>query len=165
MEEEKKYVYVTKSLADKIESAQSDRTKLTIIEDYIRESKNEIKSNLESLEEDVVIYKGLMIKAKEAFREVKEEQLTASYKVWEKFDEEMRSVSESVKIAKEKIIPLKKEIQEVNELLRECSTYNLKELLSIIKEISSELSYDSKTGDILKFLFKEYKKPPTPSGL
>lgn len=157
-EEEKEFVYLPKSMANKIKSAETDKTKLNIIDDYIRESKQEIKNNLESLESDVVQYKAMMLKAKEAFREAKEEQLNASYKLWEKFDKELAEVRTKVEKVKEEIMPIKKILEETKDLLNNINTYQVENLFKSIKEIGNEISYNSTNGKILKFIIDNYKE-------
>ena len=67
MSEEKDIVWLPKSLAKKVNALDTRDSKAynDVIQDYIDASKREIKANVESLEEDVLIYKAAMIKANE----------------------------------------------------------------------------------------------------
>lgn len=155
--EEKEFVYLPVSLARKIKDLGEGKVYEGLVLDYLNESKNEIKANLASLDDDVIRYKGLMIKAKQAFKEAKDEEIKNSYEMWESLDKELPSLKEKVESMKQSLLPLQSTLKEINSGMEVLRTYQIKELLEIVKEISQELSYDSKTGKILKFLVANYK--------
>jgi len=80
--EEREFVYVPKSLAKKIKELEDGKVKEDLILEYLDKSRKEVKANLETLEDDVIQYQGIMIKAKQTFEKAKNEQLTASYDLW-----------------------------------------------------------------------------------
>ena len=155
--EERDLVWLPKRLAEKIKDNTDKKLEEKLIVDYLDQSRSDVKANLESLDEDILRYKGLMAKARQAFREAKEEQLQANYDLWEKFDKELPKLSEKVEMLKNKVEPIKRQVQELNESLDKVRSYQIKDLVDLLKEISDALSYDSNTGKILKFLVKNYK--------
>ncbi len=155
--EEKDLVWLPKSLVKKIKKAEEggeDYENLVI--SYLDESNREVRNNLELLEEDVLQYRGLMVKAKQEFKKAKEEHLQASYEVWEEFDKELPSISEKVQKLTDEVKPIKEAADELKDTLNSISLYNLKELADVIEKISNYLSYNSETGKILKYLVKTY---------
>ena len=51
---------------------------------------------VEAMEEDAAIFSGLMLKVKQSFGKAKDEALSASYDLWEKYDQERPSVEKKV---------------------------------------------------------------------
>lgn len=157
--ENKKYIslYLPEKLADKIESIKDDSLKEEEIMKFFDRSKEEIKSQLECLEEDVIRYKGLMISARNSFKEAKNEELNANYELWEKFDKDLSTVREKVGNIKNELIPLKKELQEVNNLIGTIQDWKLKDFLKTLSEINEILSYDNNKNRMIKFLMDNFK--------
>lgn len=157
-EKEKEFVYLPKELAEKIKQIQDSKVIESIIIDYIDESKREIQANLENLDDDVIKYKGLMLKAKKAFEDAKNEQLTASYALWEKFEDERPNTTEKIESIVNLLNPLVNKLEEVNSLMAKVNLYDLEKFLKILSEISNLVGYNGQTAELLKFLFENFKK-------
>jgi len=156
--EEREFVYVPKSLAKKIKELEDGKVKEDLILEYLDKSRKEVKANLETLEDDVIQYQGIMIKAKQTFEKAKNEQLTASYDLWERFDKEMPKLQKKIETITSQIEPIANQIIELNEALDKIHSYQIKDLVELLKEVSSCLEYDGNTGKILKFLVTNYNK-------
>ena len=156
MEEEKEYVslYLPKSLAKKIKQLESGESHEDIVQSFLDESKRDIKNSLECLEDDVLEYKALMTKAKVAFREAKEEQLQASYELWEKFEEDLPSVEEKITKLINKLKPVERQLSQINDLLNGLSFYSIENAMELIGKINQ---MTSETKNIFKFLLENYK--------
>jgi len=157
LSEEKEIVWLPKSIASQIKDLNDKKMEEEIILKYIDESRSDIKHFLENLDDDLLQYRALMVKTRNAFKEAKEEQLQANYELWENFDKEMPSLQEKIDKVKKAIEPVSNQIKELNEALGNIRSYELKELLEVIKGISQYLGYDNNAGKILKFLVKNYK--------
>lgn len=157
--EEKDLIWLPKSLVKKIKDIEDTKTIEAEIYKYIEESKKDLRINLESLDDDVLLYKAYMIKAKNAFEAAKNEQLEASYALWEKFDTELYEVRKKVEKVKEVMNPIKQELEELKTLMNSVKTYDIEKLLEVIKTIATYLSYDGDTAKVVRFLFENYKKP------
>jgi chromosome segregation ATPase len=157
LNEEKEIVWLPKSIANQIKDLNDKKMEEEIILKYIDESRSDIKNSLESLDDDLLQYRALMVKTRNAFKEAKEEQLQANYELWENFDKEMPSLQEKIDKVKKAIEPVSNQIKELNEALGDIRSYELKDLLEVIKGISQYLGYDNNAGKILKFLVKNYK--------
>jgi hypothetical protein len=157
-EEKKELVWIPARLKKEFDEINDDRQKEFLIVKYIEECKQDLKYSIESLDEDVASFKGSMIKARKAFEDAKNEQLTQSYELWEKFDKELPSITKKVDGVKKVLQPLTEELREINELLGKTSNYQINELLKTLKDIRYEISGSSEVGKMLKFLFANYKQ-------
>lgn len=151
---EKRHVYIRSDWADKIEQAVSDESQKAIIEQLIAESKKEYRLNYESLQEDVLIYKALMLQTKIAFKEAKEEYVKSSYELWENFEKELPSVREKTQHLINQMSPIKNELAQINSMLDSLKAWKFNDLIKAIEAINST---DSKTLDMIKFLVDNYK--------
>lgn len=152
--EEKEIVWLPKSIAKKVKEMTDDRLLNEAIDMYFEESKKKIRGNLEALEEDVIQYKASMMKAKQAFREAKEEQIKASYAMWEKMDDEMPRLEEKVKQAIRRIEPFIETLEKANNLIRFINTYQFERFFEQVSEI--DRIYKENPG-IFEFMMKHYK--------
>lgn len=163
MRDNQELIWVDKDIAERYKELQGDNSKreeqIKIINDYIEgvcnKSKMEFKANLESLDEDVAIYTGLMLKVKQAFEKAKNEQLTASYDLWDKFNEEIPNVTEKIKEITNTINPLREQLDEINSLIRKIDTYDMEKLTNAVKELSSLYGTNK---EMIEFLVKNFKK-------
>lgn len=155
--EEKELVWLPVSLVKKLKRTQDKGEQETLILKYIDESERDIQYSIESLEDEVVRYKGAMLKARKAFEEAKNEQLGANYAMWEKFEEELPSLEKKIETVKDLVAPVANQIEDLEKTLEKLQTYRIEDLLKLIENINRELCYDSNTSKILKFLVKEYK--------
>src|SRR5688572_20798439 len=90
--EEKEIVWLPKSLAEKVKQITDGKLLELEILKYAEESKSSLRQDIESIEEDVLQYRAFMVKAKNAFKEAKDEQLDASYALWEKFEDDLKGL-------------------------------------------------------------------------
>lgn len=152
---EKEYVFIPKKLAEKIKDLESDKQMEDTIIGYYNQSRRELQGELDCLDEDVIQYKANMMKARQAFREAKEEQLDANYELWEKFDADIKGVSAYVAKATSQLQPLKAELSQLKELMNQIDKWEIEKLVGLIDKLNS--SFYGETGNILKFLFENYK--------
>jgi len=156
MEEATELVWLPKSLAEQVKGIKDGAMQSTMIIDYINECKKELKTNIESMDEDVLIFRGLMATAKKAFQETKEQELKAFYELWDKFQTDKVQVGDFVKQAKAELQPLKKELQSIKDLMSSIDQWGIKDLIGLIEKLNS--SFYGETEKMVKFLFDNYKK-------
>jgi len=159
---EKEIVWVDKEFAErlkKLESEESTREQqdrvfdeyLAKISDYV---KRDFAASLEGLEEDAAIFTGLMLKVKQAFEKAKDEQLTASYALWEKFEEEKPSISKKIAGLAETLNPLIDQLTTVNSLLDKLNTYNIDR---VVESVSLLNGLYGGGKDMMEFLITNFK--------
>lgn len=157
-EEATEIVWLPKSLAIKIKELKDGESQSKLIVEYIESMKRELKINIESMDEDVLIFRGLMAKAKQAFKETKETELNSFYELWEKFETDKKKVREFVIAAKAELQPLKLELKEIGNLMDGIDKWKIDNLLETIKKVGEYAYEGSETHKILKFLFDNYKR-------
>jgi peptidoglycan hydrolase CwlO-like protein len=160
MTEEKDLVWLPKELADKVNAYKdpfSDKV-VALMEKYIDDSKNEWKLNFESLEEDLLMYRGLMVKTKKAFQEAKEEQCEAAYELWEKIDAEIPRTDEKIGGLIKLFDPLEKKLDKLNNSLAKIDTYQIERFTELVTKLDSILSCKGQTNDMMVFLMENFKK-------
>ena len=154
-----KLIWVDEEFADKYNAIESDTEKIKVFEVYLKTvsdaSKKEFKANLESLKEDVAIYTGLMLHVKQAFGKAKNEQLLASYKLWEKFEKDIPKVKQKVDKIINAIDPITKKTKELEEKIKNIQTWNIEKFIECIEKISGLYGKDKKMFEFLVNNFKE----------
>lgn len=151
-EEEKDLVWLPKSLCKKIKELE-DTDKFIL--DYIEESKKDIKLNIDSLDDEVLVYKGLMAKARTAFQEAKTEALEANYATWESFDKESKNISSKAIALKDSLGPLTQELEKINGLIDKVRTHRIDELISTIEKFNSLYGQNK---EVFEFLLNNFGK-------
>lgn len=160
MTEDKDLVWVPKKLADEINAYKDpfhDKV-VELMENYIDDSKNEWKMNFESLEEDLLMYRGLMVKTKKAFQEAKEEQCGAAYELWEKIEAEIPKTQEKIDKLIKLFDPLEKKLDKLNNSLAKINTYQIERFTELVAKLDSILSCEGQTSDMMVFLMENFKK-------
>jgi predicted RNase H-like nuclease (RuvC/YqgF family) len=154
--EERDIVWLPRSLATKVNYVTDAEALNREILNYVEETKKDLRINIESMEEDIILYRAQMIKARDSFKQAKEEQLDANYKLWEEYDVEIGKLRVKVSKFAEELKPLKQELDEIKKQMDSINKWGLEDLIKTIK-LLNETNY-GETEKILKFLFENYKK-------
>lgn len=153
-----KLIWVDEDQAIRYEQCQSEEEGHKVFDEYIdkvkEESKRDFKANLETLEEDVAIYTGLMLKVKQAFEKAKDEQLSLSYLVWENFEKEVPSIRNNVSKIVKILDPLETKLKYINEQLKKIDTWNIERVINAITAFN-DLS--AKNKQMFEFLINNFK--------
>lgn len=154
-------IWVDEKQAEEYKKLHSDEEKYRWFEEYLaglkEETKKEFKANLESLEEDVAIYTGLMLKVKQSFEKAKNEQLSLSYSIWENFEKEMPSIKDNVDKIIDVLKPLEIKLKAINELLGNINTWNIEK---VSKTITSFTELYGKNKEMFLFLIENFNDEP-----
>ncbi len=156
---EKVLVWVTKNQGERFNQIESNEERYKAFEEYletvIAESKSEFKSNLETLEEDVAIYTGLMLKVKQAFEKAKSEQLQGYYALWEKFDLELPSTNKKVNQVLAILEPLAKKLNEMNSIFKSIQTWDINKFIDTLDKLNGLYG---KNKEMVEFLVKNFNR-------
>lgn len=163
MSDNKELVWVEKEFAEKYKALEGKKEtremQIAVFEEYMNkvqsQARSDFKANLETLDEDSAIFSGLMLKVKQSFEKAKNEQLDASYAIWEKFDLEIPNINKKTGNIIKELTPLKSQLTEINELMGKIQTYNLDKLLESMQKLRS-LYGDQK--EMFEFLVNNFKK-------
>ena len=157
--EDKDLVWVPKELAEKIKAYNDpfhDKV-VNLMEKYIDESKDEWKINLKLLEEDLVMYRGLMVKTKKEFEKAKNEQCSAAYELWGKFEKDLPKTQEKIDKAVKLLNPLEEKLNTIVTSIKQINTFDIERLVKLISKLDSILACSGATNDIMMFLMNNYK--------
>ena len=154
---EQDLIWVDKEFANKFKEVKDDNKKAEILEEYLKSvqktTRDEYRSSLEAMDEDAVMYQGLMLKTKKRFEELKNESLDAFYKMWEDYDAERGKIQKKVEDVSRLLEPLKNEINQINEALGKIRTWDFEKLLKTLRNVSALCEKDMV---MLEFLMKNY---------
>jgi chromosome segregation ATPase len=166
----KELIWVEKEFAERYKVLESEKDKneqrCKALDEYIskvsQSSREDFKANLESLEEDVAIYTGLMLKVKQAFGKAKDEALEASYALWEEFEKEKPSVNKKIAEFCDMLDPLQKKLNSINEALGKIRTYDIERLVETMAKLSSLCGTNREMFDFLVNNFQREEARPAP---
>jgi hypothetical protein len=140
------YICVPKEIAKKYNNATSDNTKIEIIEDLTKKMKNEIEMSLSSLDDDVVQYKGMVLKYKKAFKEIYEDQAEKIYKTWEEIQNTLPKQDKLINKLKNELAPILEQIKKLSKVIENVNTYQLIRMSELIDKIND---CDDKTKEVI----------------
>lgn len=138
-------IWVDKKFAEeynvlKSEKDQRDR-QVEVFKEYMQSiseaSKKEYRANFEDLEESLAIYNGLMLQVKQSFEKAKNEQLDASYKLWEKFEHDLPKTEKKVDNIIAVLNPLTVKLKELNDLIAQIRTWDIDQLAKSIEHLAT----------------------------
>lgn len=156
-------IWVDKDFAEKWKVLKSEKAtreeQERVFDEYCKKVTSQVRKdfelNISSLEEDAVMFKGLMIKVRKAFEEAKNEYLEASEAVWEKFEKEVPSIQKNIDRLTKLVDPLSKQLDVVKKKFETISTYNYKQVVELIQLVSS---LNDKNKNILELILKYNKE-------
>ena len=153
---DKELVWLPKDLAERLKSLEPDEIEKLVL-GYIDETRLDYKQGLEALEDDVLTYKAIGVKIKNDFRDVKNEHLKTVYDIWEDIDKDIPAVRNKVDRIISELKPLKDEINQINKVVSQIRTFDIKKLIEFIDFFISNVY--GETENILKYLMDTYKTP------
>lgn len=157
--EAREIVWLPKSIADKVKDIDSVQAIEAEILKYVENIKSDTRVSIEGIDDDIVQFRAAMIKARNSFKQAKEEELTSNYELWEKFENDLIPIRNKIQSLRDEIKPLKTDLEALRKDIDGVSSWQVKELLENLEKIRSLMYGES--GSILKFLFENYKKPKT----
>lgn len=158
----KELIWVSKEFAEKwkkLKEAETTREQQEIVFNKYMESvqaevQKDFRANLEVLEEDAAIFTGLMLKTKQAFEKAKNEQLDASYQLWENFEKDIPSVREKTQKIIDQLKPLAAQAVEINKSLATIKTY---EIDRITESLRAFFNLTGNNKKLFEFIINNFK--------
>lgn len=136
---DKELIWVDADFAKKYNALESDTEKIKQFEEFLAgvsvQSKNDHIANLESMEEEVAIYRGAMLKAKQSWSAAKDEALSASYTLWEQFDKERPNVNKKVAEVVASLNPLVDKLAQIDAALSKLNVYQLDKMVDLLERV------------------------------
>ena len=151
--EEKELVWLPKKLALQLKDVESSPDGLIL--QYIEESKREIQASISALDEDVLMFKGMLAKVRIEFGKAKDEHIKTAYEIWESYEKDVPKISEKVAAAVKELTPLKNELNEITAIMKNLNDYRVKDLVEMLATLRDCLG--GQNGDMLKFLMENFQ--------
>jgi len=156
-------IWVSKEFAERFKKMEAENATIeqqdNALDEYMdsvkAEVKRDFKASLESLDEDAAIFAGMMLRVKQAFGKAKDEHLTASYELWEKFEEEIPSVRGKIDSIIKTLKPLEEQLTTINGLIGKIRTYDIDKFTHSIECLAT--AYGTQK-EMVEFLVKHFGK-------
>lgn len=159
MAKKEELIWVDKETAKRYSEIENDTDKLIMINDYIEGVKNatkeEYQASLDSMNEDAVMYSGLLIQVRKEFEKVKNEALSSFYGLWEEYDKDKSNVIKKVDDINASLDPLLKNIESINRQIGSIDIYKFEKLFEFICRFNR---MSDETKAVLKFLIDNFGK-------
>jgi predicted RNase H-like nuclease (RuvC/YqgF family) len=155
--ENKKYVslYLPESIADKLNAMEEDGVN-AIMDEYMEHTKRDLKSTMDSMDDEIIQYKAFMIDARKKFKAAKEAELEANWALWDEFEDQKKSLHNKAQQAADQLKPLTEELTKISSLMNGIDKWGIGGFLEMLKEVKNHLHGEDR--NILEFLVKNYKK-------
>ncbi len=157
MNNDTEYVSLPKELAKKIEAVKDPASDemMALINGYIDKTRKNYKDNLELLDEDVVLFRGLLVNVKRQYQEALNAQLVAEEELWEEIDKQRPRLSGKIQTLVVDLEPLAAKLKEIDGLLKSINTWEVGKLVEQVSFLSNALG--GKTGEMIRFICTQYK--------
>jgi len=146
--EGKELIWVPVELKEAWEKAASDEEQAKVFLKAIEDKKLDVKYQIESLDEDVLLFKGLGIRYKNELEKVYNEQSLQLEKMWEDFNCGDK-IGEQVRKITSNMSPVVEMMKSINKEFDSVSTYKVENLISVIEKFNDMTVKDKKLLEIL----------------
>ena len=154
--EEKDLVWLPKSVAAKVKQIETVEEADNMIQEYIKTKRQDFTRELESLDDDVLTFKGVCLKHRQELKKVYDEQADLLDELWEDCGDMGSKIHKhAVAIAAElapltaEVKSLKSSIEEVKRLIGQVDFYPQQ---TFIQTVESVARMDDKTKGLLRDL-------------
>jgi cell division septum initiation protein DivIVA len=156
-EENKKYVslYLPEAMADKLKAMEQDGVN-AIMEEYIEQSKRDLKATMDSMDDEIIQYKAFMIDARKKFKAAKEAELEANWALWDEFEDQKKSLYNKAQEAADQLKPLTEELGKIALRMQSIKDWDIERFLKMLNAIKDHLYGEDR--NILEFLVKNYRR-------
>ena len=149
---ENTYVWLPKELAKLVEGSTGVEGYEKEILSFIEDSKLDMKTSIEEIDESILLYRAKMIQARDSFKKAKEEELDANYVLWETYEKDIKSTREYVDNAKKVLTPLVDEIKELNVLIKSLDIDRIESFMGSLNRLKYLMTEEKEIAElVLKF--------------
>jgi len=158
-EEEKEFIYVKKSVADKYKKATDENAQMEIITNLISSAKRSMQDDLEALDEDAIRFKGILLAYKKRYGEVLSEHCASTLKLWEDIQDKIPNTKKMAENLVKEFEAVERPLDDIlskmkmiSEGIKNINTYELEKMVNLVNTIQSA---DEKTRDVLKLVLSK----------
>ena len=147
-------VWMQKEQAEKFKKIESLDEQIIAIDEIISKRKLDIRTDMEALEEDMLLFKAFAVKYRNELKKLYDDQHDQAYALWEKYNEELPRIETAISEVRKRAEPLERLVEGLEKSLNKLESWKLDSLTGIIETIRCT---DDKTRDMLCFLLTNYK--------
>ena len=154
--EERELVWLPKSVAAKVKLVETVEEADSMIQEYIKTKRQDFTRELENLDDDVLIFKGVCLRHRQELKKVYDEQAGLLDKLWEDCGDMGSKVHKHAVAMAAELAPLtaevkslKSSIEEVKRLIGQVDFYPQQ---TFIQTVESVARMDDKTKGLLRDL-------------
>lgn len=150
----KTHVFISEEFAEQIKAADGDKSlQVKVIDDIIQRKYNEIKFEMDTLDEQLLQFKLIGTRFEKSLAEAYEQQEVRIQGLIDKISSQYEAVNATSKVLARQIAPLTQEVDSIcnkmedfSKRINSLNTYSLKEMLDIVERIAN---LDDKSRDII----------------
>jgi hypothetical protein len=128
-------IWVPVELKEAWEKATSEEEQKKIFFKAVDDRKLDIKNQIECLEDELLIFKGIGLRYKTELEKVYEEQSDKAGKIWETFNAGDKLFNQA-KAINDSLRPVASTINEINEKLSAINTYKIENAITLIEKFN-----------------------------
>ena len=151
---EKELVWVSKEMKEALEKAESQEEQEKIFFKAIEDRKLDIKTQIENLEDDVLMFKAVGLRYKTELEKIYVGQSEQLEKLWKDFNAGDRIYKQAKQIEKD-LQPVVNTIDLINKRLSDISTWKIENMIDLINKFNN---MSDSTKEMLKILIESEKK-------
>jgi hypothetical protein len=144
-EEEKEFIYVKKSVADKYKKATDENAQMEIITNLISSAKRSMQDDLEALDEDAIRFKGILLAYKKRYGEVLSEHCASTLKLWEDIQDKIPNTKKMAENLVKEFEAVERPLDDIlskmkmiSEGIKNINTYELEKMVNLVNTIQAQ---------------------------
>jgi uncharacterized coiled-coil DUF342 family protein len=137
-------IWVTKEQAKIFKDLDSESNQKNFVDELITRRKIDIQNSIECLDDDLLRLKAFALTYKTELKKVYEEQDKALEELWESHDVKIYESKEKIKQLKPELQSITNQINEVNKVMNDVSTYNIDKLIEVVHKVNNMSDNDKK---------------------
>ena len=149
MSDKQELIWVDKELAEKYKELDSDVSKAKIVNSLIRQKKFDVQDDLESLEDDLIRFKGFSLSYASEFRKAYKSQSENIENIWEDSQDPINKINARTRSIKEDIISIRKDVEDVAESIENLDIYKLDRIVELIEKYNRMTDDDKQIFNII----------------
>jgi len=147
--ENKELIWVTKEVAEEYKALDSDIVKADLVNELIRRKKISIDGDLESLEDDLIRFKGFASNYANRFKKAYEEQGDKINQIWEDCQEPIDKIHSKTKQMTNSIEKLHKDVKKISDELDNFNTYKIEKVIDLIDQYNRMTDEDKQIFSVI----------------
>jgi hypothetical protein len=154
-QQETELVWLPKGLAKRVKEVTDAAQIENEVVKFIEETKKDFRQELATFDDDVLMFRGLLIQARQSLKDAYQEHYDLNYKVWESFQDDIKKGKDFAEAATVTLRPVIDSFAELTSLMNSINKWDLEGLLKLMQELNSA---SAETRTMLRFLMENFRR-------